>query len=339
MEKFSSYMQEWLYGKDGYYANHKEIGKKGDFYTAVSSSMFFGGCIAKRLLSVMQSGFLSSTCRVVEIGAHKGYLLADMIQFIYTLKPQLLDTLSFTIVEPFEENINTQIKYFKESFGGTIKLSHVSNLRELKPQNTFFVANEIFDAFTCEVIKDDKMLFVDNGELKFDYMDKKTAKLSRDYDIKKGEIPLGYEEFAKDMYQSSDRFEFVTFDYGDRYARDDFSLRVYDKHKVYPFFSLTKFAKDGGIDKSYKDLFKKSDITYDVNFDYLIKAYEKSGAKLESYSSQFSALMNFGLVELLDILQKNSTEETYKKEINKVKILIDPSMMGERFKMASFRKI
>ena len=332
-------MQEWLYGKDGYYANHKEIGKKGDFYTAVSSSMFFGGCIAKRLIDVVQSGFLSSTCRVVEIGAHKGYLLADMIQFIYTLKPELLNTLSFTIVEPFRENIDTQIKYFKDSFGDTIKLSHVSNLKELRLKDTFFVANEIFDAFACEVVKDDKMLFVDNGELKFDCMDKKTAKLSQDYDIKKGEIPLGYEEFAKDMYQSSDRFEFVTFDYGDRYARDDFSLRVYDKHKVYPFFSLTNFVKDGEIDKNYRDLFKKSDITYDVNFDYLIKAYEKSGAKLESYSSQFSALMNFGLVELLDMLQKNSTEETYKKEINKVKILIDPSMMGERFKMASFRKI
>jgi len=339
MEKFSSYMQEWLYGKDGYYAKHKEIGKKGDFYTAVSSSMFFGGSIAKRLISVIQSGFLSSTCRVVEIGAHKGYLLADMIQFIFTLKPQLLDTLSFTIVEPFEENIDTQIKYFKESFGDTVKLSHVSNLKELKLQDSFFVANEIFDAFACEVVKDDKMLFVDNGKLTFECMDKKTAKLSKSYDIKKGEIPLEYEEFAKDMYQSSDRFEFVTFDYGDRYARDDFSLRIYDKHTVYPFFSLTEFAKDKKIDRDFKEFFKNSDITYDVNFDYLIKAYKNSGAKLELYSSQFKALVDFGLIELLDILQKNSSKKVYDAEVAKVKILIDPTLMGERFKMACFRKI
>ena len=74
----------------GYYTKERTIGKEGDFYTAVSTSMFFGGSIAKRLISTIESGFLSSSSYVVEIGAHKGYLLADMIQFIYTLKPELL---------------------------------------------------------------------------------------------------------------------------------------------------------------------------------------------------------------------------------------------------------
>jgi SAM-dependent MidA family methyltransferase len=92
-------MHEWLYGNEGYYTKERTIGKEGDFYTAVSTSMFFGGAIAKRLLSTIESGFLSSSCHVVEIGAHKGYLLADMIQFIYTLKPALLSSLKFVIVE------------------------------------------------------------------------------------------------------------------------------------------------------------------------------------------------------------------------------------------------
>ena len=330
-------MQDWLYGQDGYYHTHKEIGKKGDFYTAVSSSMFFGGSIAKRLISTISSGFLSSTCSVVEIGAHKGYLLADMVQFIYTLEPKLLESLRFVIVEPFEQNRKTQIEYFYDSFGDAVKISHVNSLKELRCEEAFFVANEIFDAFACEVVKDGKMLVVENENLKFIEMDEITNNLSKSYDIHKGEIPIGYEEFAKDMSQSSKRFEFVTFDYGDRYARGDFSLRVYHKHIVYPFFSLTDFAKDKRIDKSFKDFYKKSDITYDLNFDYLIKAYEKSGVKLELFSSQFSALVNFGLTELLELLEKNSTKEAYEREINKVKILIDPTMMGERFKMACFR--
>ncbi len=338
MVKFSQYMQEWLYGEDGYYEKHKEIGKKGDFYTAVSTSMFFGGCIAKRLISVIESGFLSPTCSVVEIGAHKGYLLADMIQFIYTLKPNLLDSLRFIIVEPFEENRSTQQRYFKDSFGDKIRLNHINDLKELSCDDAFFVANEIFDAFPCEVVKDKQMLVFEDGDLKFIPMDSKTEILSKKYDIKKGEISIGYEEFADSMFKSTNRYEFVTFDYGDRYARDDFSLRVYDKHKVYPFFSLSDFAKDIKADKNFKDFYKKSDITYDVNFDYLIKAYEKRGAKLESYSSQLSALVDFGLTELLEVLQKNSTHEAFEQEINKVKILIDPSMMGERFKMVSFRK-
>ena len=46
--KFSSYFNNWLYGDDGYYSNYKTIGKEGDFYTAVSSSKFFGGTIGKK---------------------------------------------------------------------------------------------------------------------------------------------------------------------------------------------------------------------------------------------------------------------------------------------------
>ncbi len=87
------------------------------------------------------------------------------------------------------------------------------------------------------------------------------------------------------------------------------------------------------------ELFAKSDITYDVNFDHLIGAFESSGATLHSYSSQMKALIEFGLIDLLDILSKNSSEENYKKELGRVKTLIDPAFMGERFKMACFRKI
>jgi SAM-dependent MidA family methyltransferase len=148
-------MHEWLYGNEGYYTKERTIGKEGDFYTAVSTSMFFGGAIAKRLLSTIESGFLSSSCHVVEIGAHKGYLLADMIQFIYTLKPALLSSLKFVIVEPFEANQLMQKTYFEEAFGTAITLKHVKSLDELRCEEAFFVANEIFDAFSCELIKED----------------------------------------------------------------------------------------------------------------------------------------------------------------------------------------
>ncbi len=331
-------MNNWLYSESGYYRNHKDIGKKGDFYTAVSTSVFFGGSIAKRLIDTIESGFLSENCFLVEIGAHKGYLLADMIQFIYTIKPELLETLTFVIVEPFSENKKVQLKYFQDSFGSKIKLQHVEDLKSFTCEEAFFVANEIFDAFPCEVVKDSKMLVLEKNELKFIEMDERTKELSERYNIKKGEIATDYEEFAKEMSKATHRYEFVTFDYGDRFAREDFSLRVYTEHIVYPFFSLSDFAKDDKSDKNFKDLFKISDITYDVNFDYLIKAYEKSGAKLELFTSQFSALINFGLSELLEILHKNSDEKSYKQEINKVKTLIDPAFMGERFKMVCFRK-
>ena len=102
MIKFSKYFDNWLYGEDGYYANYKTIGKEGDFFTAVSTSSFFGGSIAKRIIDTIESGFIPKNTTIVEIGAHHGYLMADIIQFIYTLKPNLLNTLNFAIVERFE---------------------------------------------------------------------------------------------------------------------------------------------------------------------------------------------------------------------------------------------
>ncbi len=340
MVKFSEYMHAWLYAKDGYYATHKEIGKEGDFYTAVSSSMFFGGSIAKKFLSSIEEGFLSKNSTVVEIGAHKGYLLADIVQFIYTLKPEFLETLEFIIVEPFEENQKAQLKYFKESFGDTVKLSHVKRLEELTCKEAFIVANEIFDAFTCNVVYNDNMLYMYDHKAEFKEMDSDIKSLSKKYSITKGEVAIGYEEFAKDLALHVEKYEFVTFDYGDKKPREDFSLRIYDRHKVYPFFALTDLIEDEELKEKIElnSLFAKSDITYDVNFEHLIGAFEQSGATLHSYDTQMKALVDFGLIELLDMMQRNTTAENYKAEVNRVKTLIDPSFMGERFKMACFRK-
>jgi len=332
-------MQAWLYGEQGYYTKERTIGKEGDFYTAVSTSMFFGGSIAKRLISTIESGFLSPACHVVEIGAHKGYLLADMIQFIYTLKPELLQTLTFVIVEPFDANQTMQKNYFEEAFGDAINLLHVKSLEAFTCKEAFFVANEIFDAFSCELIKDDQMLFVEKDKSFFETMDDFTCKKAKEYGITKGELCLGYEPFAEAMARSCERFEFVTFDYGDKEARNDFSLRVYAHHQVYPFFGLTELVEETLREKSdLNTLFAQSDITYDVNFSHLFYAFEKSGIPMHAYSTQMKALVDFGLVELLELFSKNVSEKQYEREMNKIKTLIDPSFMGERFKMACFRK-
>ena len=332
-------MQAWLYGEQGYYTKERTIGKEGDFYTAVSTSMFFGGSIAKRLISTIESGFLSPSCHVVEIGAHKGYLLADMIQFIYTLKPELLQTLSFVIVEPFVANQTMQKEYFKEAFGDAITLLHVKSLEAFTCKEAFFVANEIFDAFSCELIKDNQMLCIENNKAFFETMDDFTCKKAKEYGIAKGELCLGYEPFAEAMAHCCERFEFVTFDYGDKEARGDFSLRVYASHQVYPFFGLTELVEESLREKSdFMTLFGTSDITYDVNFNHLFYAFEKQGICVHAYSTQMKALVDFGLVELLELFAQNVSEKQYEREMNKIKTLIDPSFMGERFKMACFRK-
>ncbi|MEA2019036.1 MAG: SAM-dependent methyltransferase [Campylobacterota bacterium] len=332
--KFSSYFNDWLYGDDGYYSNYKTIGKQGDFYTAVSSSKFFGGSIGKKVVNTIDEGFLPTNTTIVEIGAHHGYLLSDMVQFIFTLKPELIKTLKFAIVERYEHLRIKQKEYFYECFGDEVELIHYNDISELKLESAFIVANEIFDAFACDlvytndkgqlqyaIVENDKIKFIDNDESKIkDYCDI--------YKITKGEISIGYEEFAQNMCSNINKFEFITFDYGEKYPRNDFSCRVYEKHNVYPIF-------DEKID--LKDLYGKSDITYDVNFSHVIDSFKQAGAKNIAFETQLKALVDFGIIELLEILHKNVDEKTYLSEANKVKTLLNPTGMGDRFKMASFR--
>jgi len=327
--KFSNYMNEWLYGKDGYYATYKEIGKSGDFYTAVSASKFFGGSVAKHIISLVDDGFLKKDGVVCEIGAHHGYFLADMIEFIYTLRPELLKTLKFVIVERFENLREFQKNYFKESFGDAISLTHYRSLSELRCENAFFIANEIFDAFGCELYYKGKTARVDGHNIEFDVDDEWVSSKAQKYHKDRGEIAVGYEEFAKEMALSCDKFEFMSFDYGEMLARPDFSIRVYKKHEVIPLF-------DENIKRD--ELFGKSDITYDVTFEHVKDAYEEAGVKFIELKPQMVALIDMGILELLEMLKENVEDKIYKQELEKAKMLIMPNLLGERFKMIRFRK-
>ncbi len=327
--KFSEYMNEWLYGEHGYYATYKNIGKSGDFYTAVSTSKFFGGTIAKHIIALVDEGFLAKDGVVCEIGAHHGYFLADICEFIYTLRPELLNTLEFVIIERFEDLQKHQKEYFRESFGDVVSLTHYKSLSELQCENAFFIANEIFDAFACELYFKGKTARVDGHTIEFDVQNDWVEEKAQKYFKDRGEIALGYEEFAKEMAQSAKTFEFMTFDYGEMQARPDFSLRIYTKHEVIPFF-------DENIKR--EELFAKSDITYDVTFAHVKDAYEEAGVDFVELKAQMVALVDMGILDLLEILKKNVEEKIYKQELEKVKMLILPDFLGERFKMMKFRK-
>ena len=335
MIKFSDYFNDWLYGQDAYYSNYKQIGKDGDFFTSVSTSPFFGGSIAKKIIDSIENGFLANNTTILEIGAHHGYLLADVIQFIYTLKPTLLETLSFAIVERFSNLQEQQKKYINDSFGDVIKLKHYNDISEVKLQNAYVLANEIFDAFACELVYTNKennlqQAFISNNKIEFiDCIDENIINHCKKYSITKGEVALSYKNFIKTLCENIESFEFLTFDYGDRYPRNDFSTRVYEKHNVYPIFE---------DNLPLEKLFKKSDITYDVHFNYLSDCFKENGITQIKFNTQLKSLVEFGILDLLEILKANVNENEYLRQTQKVKVLLEPTGMGDRFKTLNIRK-
>ncbi|HHD80002.1 MAG TPA: hypothetical protein ENK99_00085 [Campylobacterales bacterium] len=322
-------MNKWLYGENVYYKNFKAIGKSGDFYTAVSTSSFFGASIANYFYSLMQKDDFKRNGWLIEIGAHQGYLLCDMIQWLYTLDPTLVKTLKFGIVERQIEVQKEQLKYISQRFGNDIQITHFNNISEVEQEYAFFVANEIFDAFPCELIKDGKQAFIENNIVEWRDADPKLLEFASTHRQTKGEVALGYEEFAKDMAKGVKKCDFISFDYGEKLVRNDFSIRVYQKHETFPLF-------DEELD--IVEAYQKADITYDVNFGHVIEAFEEAGFKVDSYETQARALIRFGLIEILEQFAKQTSQENYLREADKIKTLISPTIMGDKFKMVHFCK-
>ncbi|WP_456453093.1 SAM-dependent methyltransferase [Hydrogenimonas sp.] len=331
MIPFSEYMNEWLYGPEGYYANFKAIGKQGDFYTAVSTSRFFGATISHYMISLIEAGHLSPYTHLVEIGAHQGYLLGDMIEWIAQEAPELLETMRFGIVERFAGLRKAQRDYFVSRFGDAIVLEHYEDPRQVGAKEAFVVANEIFDAFPCDLVFKGKTALVErqSHDIRFEGEDAQALALAEKYGQIKGEVARGYEAFARSMSALAKKLVFVSFDYGEKEARTDFSIRIYKGHEVFPLF-------EEGLDLG--ELFGRSDITYDVNFAHVIDAFEAAGFTTAGYKTQLRALTEMGLPHLLEQLAKLGDQTLYVRELNKVKTLIDPQIMGERFKMVEFRQ-
>jgi SAM-dependent MidA family methyltransferase len=49
-------------------------------------------------------------------------------------------------------------------------------------------------------------------------------------------------------------------------------------------------------------------------------------------------LIRFGLIEILEKFASQTTQERYVREADKIKTLISPTMMGDRFKMIHLKK-
>ena len=326
---FSDYMNEWLYGEEGYYKRFKAIGKSGDFYTAVSTSRFFGASIANHFFKMLSSGEADRNGWLIEVGAHQGYLLCDMIQWLYTCDPSLIGTLKFGIVERQPEVREAQRAYIASRFGEDVEVVHFEDIADVKLDYAFVVANEIFDAFPCELYKDGKIATVEGDAILWEDAPKEMQAWAVSHHLTTGEIAVGYEAFAESMSKGISRCDFVTFDYGEKYVRNDFSIRAYRQHETFPLFDETLKLSES---------FGKDDITYDVNFAHVIEAFEKAGFKEEAYETQARALIRFGLIDLLEQFAKQTTQANYLREADKIKTLIGPTMMGDRFKMLHLKK-
>lgn len=380
--RFSEYFGAWI---RAYYAS-VPLGR--DFYTAVGASKFFGGAIAKYILQSLESSAVGLPLNIIDLGANNANLLQDIRAFLGTLGVGVVENCDFIAVESNASALSLQNSAIIQQ-STTLSLRDLAtpesrqskniifykNLAELKSANllcnrhNIFIANEFFDALPCEIIDNGKMAFVKNNRLIFKICDdEKILEICEKFAIKKGEIPLIYDEFCENI--KSEKFIFIAFDYGDIAPRNDFSLRLFYNHKIKnfadiafdlanqvanqsnitsnsanlgenPTANLSNLTRDSpNLTTNLSTLFGKCDITYSVPFFVLDRAFERICAKkILSKRQDLALIEDFGILDLLqdfhDSLVSTTNRNLYLRESNKIKTLLH--ILSPKFHTAIYK--
>jgi len=140
----SEFMAEALgHPKYGYYMKQDPFGAGGDFITAPEISQMFGEMLAVWVMNQWQTMGRPHEFALVELGPGRGTLMADMIRTMAMLMPNIIEALSFQLVETSPALRAMQTDALKE-YGVPIFHDSIDSLPDTAP--LFVIANEFFDA-------------------------------------------------------------------------------------------------------------------------------------------------------------------------------------------------
>ena len=132
--------------KFGYYGRRgQRIGRRGDFYTSVSTGKLFGEMLAYQFAHWLKDGALRPV-QLVEGGAHDGQLALDILNWLNRYRRKLLAGLEYWVVEPSEQRQLWQ----REKLAPFSKLVRWSPTFQNLPANGVngvLFSNELLDAF------------------------------------------------------------------------------------------------------------------------------------------------------------------------------------------------
>ena len=338
--RFSEYMHRCLYEPQlGYYVNGlSKIGASGDFVTAPEISTDFANCLARQCAEILSE----TGGDILEFGGGTGRLAVDTLLSLEQIG--LLPTRYYLL------DVSADLKQAQHEYVQSELPSHLS--KKVVWVDSFVdgfrgvvVANELFDAFPVEQFEiqnsTTQVRSVDwNGE-QFVYVTSSDDAISKAVNsLQKrlpGALPSGFVSeicpllgsWWQSLADSLDSAVVLVCDYGsDRtsyYAphKSAGSLRCFFRHGVH---------SDALIHQGVQD------ITADVEFTALAESAVAAGFSLEGYTTFAQFLMSLGALDQHQLNMQNVSDVDRLKATGKLKQLLLPEEMGERFMVAGFSK-
>lgn len=330
---FKDFMDYALYYPSlGYYTCDKEkIGGYGDFFTSSELDPVFGQLLAKQFNEIYLNYFKGKKIKLVELGSGKGVLAFDILNEIKTNYPEFYENLEFISVEKSPFHIQHQQKVLN---GFNVKW--LESIEDLEDIEGIVYSNELFDALPVHLIKKK------NGKIYEIYLNEKDGEIVEELreisedvltyikelkiDIPEGmttEVNLLAKDLIQTIGQKLKKGFVFTVDYG--YP----SKELYKPYRMKG--TLLCYYKHTYNENFYENI-GFQDITSHVNFSALVYYGKKAGLEFTGFTDQAHFLINLGLGDIMIQLQEKGDSKSFER-INRLKTLILPKGMGEKFKI------
>jgi SAM-dependent MidA family methyltransferase len=330
---FAGFMELALYHPEfGYYTSGKEkIGKRGDYYTSSDVHSVFGELIARQLEQMWRL-LGSNGFTVVEIGAGKGWLCHDILNYVRNEYPEFFEKIDYKIVEISQNLIERQSNTLKGLEGKVSWESFSEDGFSFNPIEGCFLSNEFVDSLPVHqvVVENDclKEIYVTIQDDEFcEKIDELSSPELGGYfknsktDLKEGqraEVNLKALDWVKNISYCLNRGFVITIDYGhlaeELYSEERYkgTLMCYYEHTT----SENPYERVGN-----------QDITSHVNFTSIIEEGIKSGLNTTGFARQSNFLIALGILNKM-----NDAKGDFSKLLT-MKNLFLPGGMGDVFKV------
>jgi SAM-dependent MidA family methyltransferase len=313
----------------GYYAREvRRVGRRGDFYTAVSVGPLYGTLLAELAVGLWETAGRPTTFIIAEQAAHDGQLAADLWHALE--QHPLGAVVSWVIIDPQPLYRERQAAHLMPLMGE--RVSWLSEISELAGVG-LLLANELLDAlpvnrltYTSSGWQDHWVTATESG---FEF-ELRTSTDPERHRLPTG-LPLGYTTethgamaaWAQGLAQSPWQGAVLIADYGydweDYYRpeRSEGTLRRYTQHRT-----------DGHVLAEIGDC----DLTAHIEFTRLTEALGAGGYQLLADLPQGRFL---GLVghRWLSSLPSHAAAETVPGLLRQYQALTHPGHMGAAFRM------
>jgi NADH dehydrogenase [ubiquinone] 1 alpha subcomplex assembly factor 7 len=302
----------------GYYMQRDPFGREGDFTTAPEISQVFGELIGIWVSQVWQLMGSPAEFSLIELGPGRGTLMADIWRTV-AKTPGLQQAASIQLVE-----MSPALRKLQSATLGAHATWH-NSIESLPKSPMIVIANEFFDALSIRQFElKDGALFercVTLSELELSITLRPTGKTPQAGADRVFETSPARSNVAKKLAEHicQTRGAALVIDYGYRKSASGDTLQAVKRH------SFCSFLDTPG----------EADITAHVDFEQLLAAFERGGAKALPLLTQAQFLNAMGLSlrtqHLLNKLPEEQRESFLKASLR----LVETTQMGQIFKVAA----